>query len=164
MEAPGQGIEDRDETFLGRSSATLAIRCPASCGEIEPLPGGLRLVTELSFSVARFALINKSDEIVRAWRVTSTTRLSGMLGAPTLVGGNPVFSLEVSAQQHWEKLIVRLGPTGGTRVRFALPDRPVVGEVNLFAPLRIRADGKLYQLRTNLKTGASVARYSLGPA
>ena len=130
----------------------------------EPLPSGLRLVTELSFSVARFALINQADEIVRAWRVTSGTRLSGMLGAPTLVGGDPVLPLEVSEQQHWEKLIVRLGPTGGTRVRFALADRPVVGEVNLFAPLRIGADGRLYQLRTNLKTGASVARYSLGPA
>ena len=130
----------------------------------EPLPSGLRLVTELSFSVARFALINQADEIVRAWRVTSGTRLSGMLGAPTLVGGDPVLPLEVSEQQHWEKLIVRLGPTGGTRVRFALVDRPVVGEVNLFAPLRIGADGRLYQLRTNLKTGASVARYSLGPA
>ena len=130
----------------------------------EPVPGGLRLVTELSFSVARFALINRADEIVRAWRVTSRTRLSGMLGAPTVVGGDPVLPLEVSAQQHWEKLIVRLGPTGGTRVRFALADRPVVGEVNLFSPLRISADGRLYELRTNLKTGASVARYSLGPA
>ncbi|HVD87379.1 MAG TPA: hypothetical protein VNB91_00620 [Jatrophihabitantaceae bacterium] len=130
----------------------------------EPLPGGLRFVTELSFTVARFALINQADEVVRAWRVTSSTRLSGMLGAPTLVGGDPVLPLEVSAQQHWEKLIVRLRPTGGTRVHFALADRPVVGEVNLFAPLRIRADGRLYQLRTNLKTGASVARYSLGPA
>jgi len=130
----------------------------------EPLTGGLRLVTQLSYSVARFALINRADEIVRAWRVTSSTRLSGMLGAPTLVGGDPVIPLEVSAQQHWEKLIVRLGPTGGTRVRFALADRPLVGEVNLFAPLRIGADARLYQLRTNLKTGASVARYSIGPA
>ena len=49
-------------------------------------------------------------------------------------------------------------------MRFALDDRPVIGEVNLFAPLRIDSDGSLYQLRTNLKTGASVARYSLGPA
>ena len=130
----------------------------------EPLTGGLRLVTQLSYSVARFALINRAAEIVRAWRVTSSTRLSGMLGAPTLVGGDPVIPLEVSAQQHWEKLIVRLGPTGGTRVRFALADRPLVGEVNLFAPLRIGADARLYQLRTNLKTGASVARYSIGPA
>jgi hypothetical protein len=136
----------------------------AGTSPFEPLAGGLRLVTEFSFSVARFALINQANQIVRAWRVTSSTRLSGMLGAPTLVGGDPVIPLEVSAQQHWEKLIVRLSPTGGTRVRFALANRPVVGEVNLFAPLRIGADGKLYQLRTNVKTGVSVARYSLGPA
>jgi hypothetical protein len=130
----------------------------------EPLAGGLRLVTELSYSVARFALINQADGLVRAWSVTSRTRLSGMLGAPVIVGGDPILPLEVSAQQHWEKLILRLGRTGGTRVRFALEDRPIVGEVNLFAPLRIELNGSLYQLRTNLKTGLSVARYSLGPA
>ena len=130
----------------------------------EPLAGGLRLVTELSYSVARFALINQADGLVRAWSVTSRTRLSGMLGAPAVVGGDPVLPLEVSAQRHWEKLILRLGPTGGTRVRFALEDRPIVGEVNLFAPLRIGSNGRLYELRTNLKTGMSVARYALGPA
>jgi hypothetical protein len=130
----------------------------------EPLAGGLRLVTEISYSVARFALINQADRLVRAWSVTSRTRLSGMLGAPVVVGGDPVLPLEVSAQQHWERLILRLGPSGGTRVRFALEDRPIVGEVNLFAPLRIGSDGRLYELRTNIKTGLIVARYSLGPA
>ena len=158
----GQVLWTRLTTPGGRP-LSLAERAEGT-SPFEPLPSGLRLVTELSFSVARFALINQADEIVRAWRVTSGTRLSGMLGAPTLVGGDPILPLEVSEQQRWEKLIVRLGPTGGTRVRFALADRPVVGEVNLFAPLRIGADGRLYQLRTNLKTGASVARYSLGPA
>ena len=87
-----------------------------------------------------------------------------MLGAPVIVGGDPVLPLEVSAQQHWERLILRLGPSGGTRLRFALEDRPIVGEVNLFAPLRIGSNGRLYELRTNLKTGMSVARYALGPA
>ena len=130
-------------------------------GPFEPLPGGLRLVTELSFSVARFALINQADEVVRAWSVTSRTRMSRLAAAPALVGGELVFPLEVSAQQHWEQLIVRLRPGGGTRIRFALDDHPVVGEVNLFAALRIGSDGRLYQLRTSLKTGVSIARYSL---
>ena len=62
-----------------------------------------------------------------------------------------------------ERWFTLVGPTGGTRVRFALEDRPIVGEVNLFAPLRIGSNGRLYELRTNLKTGMSVARYSLGP-
>jgi hypothetical protein len=149
-------------TPTGRS-LSLAERA-RQASPFEPLPGGLRLVTELSYSVARFALINRADEVVRAWRVTSRTRLSGMFASPALLNGDLVVPLEVSTQQHWEKLVLRLGPTGGTRVRFALDDRPVIGEVNLFAPLRIDSDGSLYQLRTDLKTGASVARYSLGQA
>ena len=123
----------------------------------EPLQGGLRLVSEVSFSVARFALINRSDQIVRAWKVTSATRLSGLAAAPALVGGDPVVPFEVSSGHRWQKLVVRLG----TSVRLTLADRPIVGEVNLFAPLRITSDGRLYQLRTSLTSGASVARYSL---
>jgi hypothetical protein len=123
----------------------------------EPLPGGLRLVSEVSFSVARFALINRADEIVRAWKVTSATRLSGLAAAPVLVGGAPAIPFEVSNGRHWEKLVVRLGTTR----RVTLPDRPIVGEVNLFAPLRLTSDGRIYQLRTSLTAGLSVARYSL---
>ena len=114
--------------------------------------------------MARFALVNQADEIVRAWSITSRTRLSGMLAAPALVGGHLVVPLEVSAQQRWEKLILRLGPTAATRMGFALDDRPILGDVNLFAALRVDSGGRLYQLRTGVKTGMSVARYSLGPA
>src|SRR5436190_3755676 len=49
---------------------------------LEPLPGGLRLVAEVSFSIARFALVDASDRVVRAWRVTSKTRLGPIGGAP----------------------------------------------------------------------------------
>ncbi|TML17133.1 MAG: hypothetical protein E6G33_03675 [Actinobacteria bacterium] len=127
----------------------------------EPLPGGLRLVTQLSYTRARFALVDGADHVVRAWSVTSKTRMSGLAAAPTLLGGDLVLPLEVSARQHWEKLVVRLAPTGAIRARVALADRPFLGEVNLFAPLRIASDGSLYQLRTSLDAGASVARYSL---
>jgi hypothetical protein len=123
----------------------------------QPVPGGLRLVSEVSYSVARFALINRADQIVRAWKVTSTTRLSGLAAAPVLVGGDPVVVFEVSNGHRWEKLVVRLGHS----LRLTLDDRPIVGEVNLFAPLRIESDGRLYELRTSLGEGASVARYSL---
>jgi hypothetical protein len=123
----------------------------------EPMPGGLWLVSEVSFSVARFALINRAGEIVRAWRVTSSTRLSGLAAAPVLVGGTPVIPFEVSNGRHWEKLVIRLG----TNRRVTLPDRPIVGEVNLFAPLRLTSDGRLYQLRTSLTAGLGVARYSV---
>jgi hypothetical protein len=113
-------------------------------------------VSEVSYSVARFAVVNRADQIVRAWKVTSATRLSGLAAAPTLVGGDPVVPFEVSNGHRWEKLIVRLGGSA----RLTLADRPIVGEVNLFAPLRITSNG-VYQLRTSLTSGASVARYSL---
>ena len=123
----------------------------------EPLPGGLRLVAQISYSAARFALINRANQIVRAWRVTSATRLSALAEAPELVNGDPVVPFEVSSGPRWGKLVVRLG--GSTRV--SLADRPIVGEVNLFAPLRITPDGRLYQLRTSVTEGMTVARYSV---
>jgi hypothetical protein len=128
---------------------------------LEPMSGGLRLVSELSYSVARFALVNRADAVVRAWSVTSRTRLSRLSAAPALVGGELVLPLEVSAQQRYDQLIVRLG-AGGSHTSFALADRPLLGTVNLFAPLRIDSNGRLYQLRTSVETGATVARYSLG--
>jgi hypothetical protein len=124
----------------------------------EPLPGGLRLVSELSYTVARFALIDRSDNVVRAWRVTSTTQLGAVRAAPALAAGRLVVPLDVSAGARWEQLVVRLAPTGGSA--FALAARPVLGG-NLLAPLRVGPDGRLYQLRTDVKTGATVAAYSL---
>jgi hypothetical protein len=141
---------------------------PLSVGErnrgtspFEPLPGGLRLVSQLSYTRARFAVIDRTDRIVRAWSVTSRTRISGIAAAPALVAGELVLPFEVSARQHWEKLVVRIGAAGSVPTRVALADRPLLGEVNLFAPLRISPDGHILQLRTSLKAGASVARYSL---
>jgi hypothetical protein len=127
----------------------------------EPLPGGLRLVTQLSYTRARFALIDRAGRIVRAWSVTSRTRMSALAAGPALVAGDLVLPLEVSARQHWEKLVLRIGRDGRIRTRLTLADRPLLGEVNLFAPLRVSSDGNLFQLRTNLDAGASVARYAL---
>jgi len=127
----------------------------------QPLPGGLRLVSELSYTVARFALIDQTDQVVRAWRVTSRTRLGPIRAAPALVGGDLVVPLDVS-QAPREQMILRLAPAGGTRQQFALKANTVLGE-HLFSPLRAGPDGRLYQLRTNPTTGVSIARYSLGP-
>src|SRR5207245_4544999 len=101
----------------------------------EPLPAGLRLVTELSYSVGRFALVNQSDQVVRAWRVTSRGKLGGLRAAPALVGGDLVVSLDISNGPRWEQQILRLSSTGRTRQRFALDAHPVLGG-NLIAPLR----------------------------
>jgi len=127
----------------------------------EPLPGGLRLVTQLSYTRARFALIDRADRVVQAWSITSRTRMSALAAAPALVAGDLVLPLEVSARQHWEKLVLRIGRDGRIRTRLTLADRPLLGEVNLFAPLRTSANGNLFQLRTSLEAGASVARYAL---
>jgi hypothetical protein len=127
----------------------------------EPLSEGMRLVTQLSYTHSRFALIDRKDRVVRTWSVTSRTRMSGLAAAPGLVAGDLVLPFEVSARQHWEKLVVRIGRDGAVRRRITLDDRPLLGEVNLFAPLRISGDGKLFQLRTSLDAGASVARYAL---
>jgi hypothetical protein len=126
----------------------------------QPLPGGLRLVSELSFSVARFALVDRSDRVVRAWRVTSSTRLGPLGAAAGLVGGDLVVPLEVSRGPRYERLVLRLGPAGATRAPFALKAHTIVGEMNPFAPLRI-GGGRLFELRTSPTYGARIAAYSL---
>jgi hypothetical protein len=125
----------------------------------EPLPGGLRLVSELSYTVARFALIDRNDRVVRAWRLTSRSRLGGVRAAPALAGPNLVVPLDVSAGSRWEQVILRLGSAGGSQ--FALAGPSVLGG-NLVSPLRLGSDGRLYQLRTSAKTGTTVAAYALG--
>ena len=62
-----------------------------------------------------------------------------------------------------EHLILRLGQSGASK-RFSLDANAVccydgTGASTL---LRVASDGRLYQLRTDPKTGARVARYSLG--
>jgi hypothetical protein len=121
--------------------------------------GGLRLVSELSLTVARFALVDGADRIVRAWRVTSASRLGPLGGAPALVHGDLVVPLEVSRGARAERVILRLGPSG-VRRSFSVAAHPVVGETT-FAALRIAPDGRLYQLKTSLSAGASIVSYSL---
>ena len=125
----------------------------------EPLPGGLRLVSELSYTVARFALIDRNDQVVRAWRVTSRTQLGGMRAAPALAGGELVVPLDVSSGTQWEQVMLQLDASGGTQ--FSLAGRTVLGG-NLVSPLRIGQDGRLYQLRTDTRTGVTIAAYPLG--
>jgi hypothetical protein len=134
----------------------------------QPLPGGLRLMGTLrSAHEARFALIDRTGRTVRAWRVTSKTELGGVRAWPALVGGDLVVPLDVVQQTKstflWEHLVLRLAPSGVIRQRLALDGRAVLGDESDGTPLRIGPDGRLYQLRTNPKTGVIIARYSLGP-
>ncbi|TML97156.1 MAG: hypothetical protein E6G03_03270 [Actinobacteria bacterium] len=132
----------------------------------QPLAGGLRLVTtQPSSHEVRFGLVNPAGELVRGWRVTSRTELYPMTATAALVGGDLVVAADMSRPNQWEHVVLRLAPTGGTRLQVALDAHALWGTLDLPAtPLRIGPDGRLYQLRTNPATGVSIARYSLGPA
>jgi hypothetical protein len=138
--------------------------------QFQPLAGGMHLVmSQVGVHEAHFALADKSHRIVRAWRIRSNTQIALAQRAltPALVGGELVVQVDVSRQVKndilWEHVIMRLAPNG-TRQRFSLDAKAVWGDdgAEPITPLRIGSEGRLYQLRTNPKTGASIARYSLG--
>jgi len=152
------------------SGRPLPLAAQRRTSPFQPLPDGLRLLTtQLSEHEVHFALIAGTGKVVRAWRVTSKTTLGTVRATPALVGRDLVVPLDVSRQTKtaflWEHLILRLGPNGGTTQRFALdaraawdPDGTTVRTL-----MRVGPDGRLYQLRSDPKTGMSIARYSLGP-
>jgi hypothetical protein len=134
----------------------------------QPLPGGLRLgTTYLPSHEMRFTLIDRADQVVRAWRVSSRTELWPGRATPALVGRDLVVPLDVTQQTQTdylrEHLVLRLAATGETRQGVAL-DPDVVWGDDPITGLRVGPEGKLYQLRTDRTTGVSIARYSLDPA
>jgi hypothetical protein len=149
----------------------------ARTSAFQPLPGGLRLVTSLQtrWSTAagdlepagevRYALVDRRGRVVRAWSVTSRTRLALGRSAPALVGGDLVVPLEVSGRSGsrllWEDVILRLAGRGAPR-SFSVAADTVLGDVDPFDAVRVGPDGALYQLRTDPRAGVTVARYSLG--
>lgn len=133
----------------------------------QPLAAGMHLVTsQLGVHEVHFALVDRSQKIVHAWRVTSKTPLVAAQRAmtPTLVGGELVVAVDVSRQLKSELLVMRLSATG-TRVRYSLDAKAVWGDdgAEPITAVRVGPDGRLYQLRTNPKTGLTIARYPLGP-
>ena len=135
----------------------------------QPLSGGLRvLATQLSGHELHFALIDRSDKVVRAWRVVSRTTLGEVRATPALLGADLVVAADATQQAKgkflWEHVILRLGATGAVKQRFALDARSAWDPdgTTVTTSLRIGPDGRLYELRTDPKTGASVSRYSLG--
>jgi hypothetical protein len=137
----------------------------------EPLAGGARLAaTQPSSREIRFRMSDRTGRVLRAWRVTSQTPVAFQWRAltPALVGSDLVVALDVSRQVGdkflWEHVILRLTPAGAVRQRFALDARAAWDPDGTTATttLRVGPDGRLYQLRTDPATGASIARYSLG--
>jgi hypothetical protein len=134
----------------------------------EPLPGGMHLIaTQLGAHEVHFALVDHAGTVVRAWRVTGRTQMTLAASAltPSLLGGELVVPVDVSRQtgRLAEHVILRLGQSGASR-RFSLDGNAVCcyDGTGASTPLRVASDGRLYQLRTDPQTGASVARYSLG--
>jgi hypothetical protein len=136
----------------------------------QPLAGGMHLIAnQLGPHEVHFALVDRAQKVVRAWRVTGRTQMALAPGAmtPWVVGGELVVQLDVSRQTKgaflWEHQVLRLG-SSGSRASFSLDAKALCCNdgTGSITPLRIASDGRLYQLRTNPKTGVSVARYSLG--
>ena len=132
---------------------------------LQPLTRKLRLLTtQVSQREAHVALVDRTHRIVRAWRITSRTNLALVRATSALVGGEVVAPLDVSRRSGSEHLVLKLGPTGAARQRIALDAHSVWDPDGSTArtTLRIGADGRLYQLRTDPAKGVTIARYSLG--
>lgn len=133
----------------------------------QPLPGG-RWLTATRGSQPRWEVtLGQGDGALRSWRVTSDTELGALATTPTVVGGDPVLVVGISRQTSdrflYEYEVLRLAP-GGTRQRFSIaPATRVVWGDDPITGVRVGPDGALYQLRTDNKTGVTIARYSLGP-
>jgi hypothetical protein len=136
----------------------------ARSSHLQPLARGLRLLTtQVSEREVHFALVDARDTVVRAWRVRSRTSLEVGRLAPALVDGDLVVALGVYAGRKNETAILRLRASGPARLRVTLDGRAVWDPDGTTARsvVRIGADGRLYQLRTDPAKGATVARYSL---
>jgi hypothetical protein len=132
----------------------------------QPLAGGMHLIAnQVGAHEVHFAVADRSGKVARAWRITSRTQLGLAPGVltPALVNGALVVELDLSrtggATEH---TIVRLGKGGATGKSFSLAANALCcyDAAGTSTPLRV-AFGHLYQLRTDPKTGARVARYSL---
>lgn len=83
------------------------------------------------------------------------------------MAGDPVVPLIVQkgtgadAKPRTEYVVVRLAEDGSIPVGLNLEFDATFGDAPVTA-LRIGPDGSLYQLRSDLRTGVSIARYSLG--
>ncbi len=132
----------------------------------QPLADGVRLLTtQPSAREVHVAEVDSAGNVLRAWRITSTTSLGLTRVAAALVGDDLVVPLDVyrtvGGKPLFERVVLRLRPSGSWR-QFALDARAVWGDDGTSTPLRFGPDGSLYQLRTNPKTGVGIARFDIG--
>jgi hypothetical protein len=122
----------------------------------QPVAHGLRLLGPEVYSPheVRYALVDRHQRVVRAWRILSRTEVSPHESATDLAGSDPVVYLEFANEYE----VLRLGPDG-MRARFSVR-RGVWGDTAL-PDLRVGPDGRLYQLTTSPRTGVVIRRYGL---
>jgi hypothetical protein len=149
-------------TPAGRPLALAVQRRRSS--HLQPLTRDLRLsTTQVSSREVHFALVDRSQRVLRAWRVSSRTSLELSRIVPVAVGNDVLVGLGVYQGRKSETTMLRLSASGPTRVRLVLDARAVWDPDGTTArsTIRIGPDGQLYQLRTDPAKGLSVARYSL---
>ena len=134
----------------------------------QPLADGMHLIAnQLGAHEVHFAVVDRTGKVARAWRITSRTRLALAPGVltPALVDGRLVVQLDLSRPtvRLAEHMIVRLGQSGATGKSFSLAANALCcyDGTGASTPLRVAFDGRLYQLRTDPKTGVRIVRYSL---
>ncbi len=140
----------------------------AGASKYQPMPGGLRfderLVGEGDSAEWRFTLLDGGGRTVGAWRLTSDDELGGSVDEPGWVDGEPAVVVGVDRQTQddflYEYIALRL-PDGDARPTIvSLDPRAVWGDVPITG-VRVGPDGALYQLRSDIDTGVTIARYAL---
>ena len=137
----------------------------------QPMPDGHRLearnVGHGDVLEWRYSLLDRTGTVVRAWLVTSDDELGGTVDTPGVSGGDPVVTVGVSRQNHdgflYEYVALRLPAPGAPLVQLALDPGAVWGDVPITG-VRVGPDGDLYQLRSDIKTGVTIAAYTLRAA
>jgi hypothetical protein len=142
----------------------------AGSSAYQPMPGDLRFeAVELGEEGSYewdFTLLDETDQVVGAWRITSGDELGGTIDEPGMVDGDPIVVLGVARQTDdeylYEFVALRLPVGGGDVDQISLDPHAVFGDIDVADGLRVGPDGALYELRSDIETGASVARYSIG--
>ena len=133
----------------------------------QPMPGGLRFeeaeVGEGATHEWDFTLLDSSGREAGAWTVRSDDDLGGTIDEPAMADGLPVVTLEVARRTPKDYLYEYVAlplPVGvGEPTQISLDPRAVWGDTPVTG-VRVGPDGDLYQLRSDIDTGVTIARYS----
>lgn len=108
----------------------------------------------------RFGIVNRYGRLLRSWRITSKTAISGWYLEPQLLHGSVVADLApVGRPGTLEHFFVQLGRKG-LAAKASLPFR-IWGDC-LFTDVRVGPGGKIYALATSPDNGIVIRRYTLG--